>query len=235
MKPSGCGENKASRQCWECLKRRLVCDHTLPGCKKCQKAGKECPGYDEQKPLQWIQPGKVTSRRRKKDSPPKIYTVPVREQTKSDIQEPERPEIPPTAPPPLSDQIFDRIQDQSFYSAWTSSKEDEWGYLAEDYEEKIAREIAIKAASMGGILDQVYNVGGRSRVEYIVANGLHDEAASMLPLERNAMKRLERILHLLKLYDVPNYTYLENETSDVVQAVRYCKFNCSDQPDSSNN
>ncbi|PSN72315.1 hypothetical protein BS50DRAFT_569829 [Corynespora cassiicola Philippines] len=59
---------KAKRQCWECLKRRLVCDHTLPHCKKCQKAGKECPGYDEQKPLQWVTPGKVTSRRRHKPS-----------------------------------------------------------------------------------------------------------------------------------------------------------------------
>ena len=75
MKRAECGEKKATRQCWECLKRRLVCDHTLPHCKKCIKNGKECPGYDEQKPLQWIEPGKVTSRRRKKDSPPKVYTI----------------------------------------------------------------------------------------------------------------------------------------------------------------
>lgn len=54
------------RQCWECLRRRLVCDFTLPSCKKCQKAGKTCPGYDPQKPLQWLAPGKVTSRRRNK-------------------------------------------------------------------------------------------------------------------------------------------------------------------------
>ncbi|KAF1915756.1 hypothetical protein BDU57DRAFT_586971 [Ampelomyces quisqualis] len=221
MKPSECGEKKASRQCWECLKRRLVCDHTLPGCKKCQKAGKECPGYDEQKPLQWIQPGKVTSRRRKKDNPPKVYTVPVRKHTEIDTQGSKEPETLSTVPPPLSDPIFDRVQDQSFYSAWKSSKEDEWGHLAEDYEEKVSREIAIKAASLCGILDQVYNVGGRSRIAYIVANGLHDEAALMLPLECHAMKRLERILHLLDLYDVPDYTCLNNETSDVVQAVQY--------------
>jgi hypothetical protein len=53
------------RQCWECLRRRLVCDFALPSCKKCQKAGRDCPGYNPQKPLQWIAPGKVTSRRRK--------------------------------------------------------------------------------------------------------------------------------------------------------------------------
>lgn len=75
MKRAESGEKKATRQCWECLKRRLVCDHTLPHCKKCIKTGKECPGYDEQKPLQWVEPGKVTSRRRKKDSPPKVYTI----------------------------------------------------------------------------------------------------------------------------------------------------------------
>lgn len=60
------GVPKASRQCWECLKRRLVCDYTLPHCKKCAKNGKTCPGYDEQKPLQWVEPGKVTSRKRRK-------------------------------------------------------------------------------------------------------------------------------------------------------------------------
>jgi hypothetical protein len=37
MKNTESGEDKATRQCWECLKRRLVCDHTLPHCKKCQK------------------------------------------------------------------------------------------------------------------------------------------------------------------------------------------------------
>jgi hypothetical protein len=43
-----------------------VCDFALPSCKKCQKGGKACPGYDPQKPLQWLAPGKVTSRRGKK-------------------------------------------------------------------------------------------------------------------------------------------------------------------------
>jgi hypothetical protein len=42
-----------------------VCDFTLPSCKKCEKAGKDCPGYNPQKPLHWVAPGKVTSRRRK--------------------------------------------------------------------------------------------------------------------------------------------------------------------------
>lgn len=60
------GVDKAKRQCWECLKRRLVCDLTLPHCLKCQKKGKECPGYHERKPLQWVELGSATSRRRRK-------------------------------------------------------------------------------------------------------------------------------------------------------------------------
>lgn len=51
------------RQCWECLRRRLVCDFTQPSCKKCIKFGVNCPGYDEKKPLKWLPPGKVNSKR----------------------------------------------------------------------------------------------------------------------------------------------------------------------------
>lgn len=58
---------KATQQCWGCHKRRLVCDLTLPNCNKCVKAGFECPGYDERKPLQWLEPGKVLAKSRKKD------------------------------------------------------------------------------------------------------------------------------------------------------------------------
>ncbi|KAF2264139.1 hypothetical protein CC78DRAFT_560443 [Lojkania enalia] len=54
------------RQCWECLRRRLVCDFGQPACKKCTSSGKECPGYDEKKPLKWLDPGKVTSKSRKR-------------------------------------------------------------------------------------------------------------------------------------------------------------------------
>jgi len=65
------GTQKATRQCWECLKRRLVCDYTLPHCRKCISKGRECPGYDAKKPLQWVEPGKVSSRKRRKAPSPK--------------------------------------------------------------------------------------------------------------------------------------------------------------------
>ncbi|KAH7112855.1 fungal-specific transcription factor domain-containing protein [Dendryphion nanum] len=58
------------RQCWSCFKRRIVCDFGRPGCKKCQAAGIDCPGYSEKKPLKWLEPGKVTSKTRTKRSAP---------------------------------------------------------------------------------------------------------------------------------------------------------------------
>ncbi|KAF9889352.1 hypothetical protein FE257_007462 [Aspergillus nanangensis] len=59
------------RPCWECRRRRLVCDFSVPECNKCRAAGVDCPGYGDKKPLKWLAPGKVRSRnrRRKCDSP----------------------------------------------------------------------------------------------------------------------------------------------------------------------
>ncbi|QVM06801.1 hypothetical protein D8B26_001506 [Coccidioides posadasii str. Silveira] len=58
------------RQCWECSRRRLVCDSSRPACNKCQTAGITCPGYSQKKPLKWLPPGKVTSRTRRRRGHP---------------------------------------------------------------------------------------------------------------------------------------------------------------------
>ncbi len=58
-----------SKPCWECLRRRIVCDKWQPVCNKCQLAGIVCPGYRDQKPLTWLTPGKVLSRPRKRKNP----------------------------------------------------------------------------------------------------------------------------------------------------------------------
>lgn len=55
----------SSRWCWECRRRRLVCDCTRPVCDKCKATGVVCPGYEDRKPLTWLAPGKVLSRTRK--------------------------------------------------------------------------------------------------------------------------------------------------------------------------
>lgn len=61
-------ENR-KRHCWECLRRRVVCDSTRPACNKCSKAGSQCPGYGDVKParLRWLPPGKIISRQQKKN------------------------------------------------------------------------------------------------------------------------------------------------------------------------
>lgn len=57
------------QQCWECRRRRLVCDGTQPVCTKCRAARIVCPGYADKKPLTWLAPGQVMSRNRRKKSP----------------------------------------------------------------------------------------------------------------------------------------------------------------------
>ena len=56
------GSSNLQRRCWECLRRRLVCDLKRPACGKCNRAGILCPGYGEQKPLTWLRPGTVKSK-----------------------------------------------------------------------------------------------------------------------------------------------------------------------------
>lgn len=50
------------KQCWECRRRRLVCDYARPQCRKCQVGGVACPGYEGKKPLKWLQPQQVNSK-----------------------------------------------------------------------------------------------------------------------------------------------------------------------------
>lgn len=55
----------SSRWCWECRRRRLVCDCARPVCNTCRATGVVCPGYGDVKPLKWLLPGTVLSRVRK--------------------------------------------------------------------------------------------------------------------------------------------------------------------------
>ncbi|OAR03058.1 hypothetical protein LLEC1_05046, partial [Akanthomyces lecanii] len=52
-----------SKQCWECRRRCLVCDFTLPACNRCREDGVDCPGHGASKPesLEWHTPGMFTS------------------------------------------------------------------------------------------------------------------------------------------------------------------------------
>ncbi|KAH8719501.1 fungal-specific transcription factor domain-containing protein [Phaeosphaeriaceae sp. PMI808] len=254
MKKTESGQVKAPRQCWECLKRRLVCDFTHPHCKKCQKAGKDCPGYDEQKPLQWVQTGKVTSRRRKKDHPPKIYTVP--SEDTGEAKCPSRTVETCSAGPKIvapNDSAFNTIlnsyldstldftlnsyvdstldssfDSDSYLTTWKPSDEDHWAPLAEHHLEKVAKKSALNAAYGIEIANRVFLNGSRRKIEEVISKGLYDEASRMLNIKGNPIKGLERILRIMQMNDVPNYSYLSNETNEVVQAVQY--YNVRIQP-----
>lgn len=54
-------EGHKTKQCWECRRRRLVCDFTRPGCRKCQVRGVACPGYEGRK-LKWLEPQQVNAK-----------------------------------------------------------------------------------------------------------------------------------------------------------------------------
>ncbi|KAI0402884.1 fungal-specific transcription factor domain-containing protein [Xylaria palmicola] len=57
-------EDDQRYHCWECSRRRLVCDSTRPVCRRCLMAGIKCPGYNGIEPsrLKWLAPGRVVSR-----------------------------------------------------------------------------------------------------------------------------------------------------------------------------
>ncbi|KAK3353728.1 fungal-specific transcription factor domain-containing protein [Lasiosphaeria hispida] len=68
--PQAESQTATSQQCWECRRRRLVCDATHPVCTKCRVARIVCPGYADKKPLKWLAPGQVTSRSRGRNRKP---------------------------------------------------------------------------------------------------------------------------------------------------------------------
>ncbi|EAT89941.2 hypothetical protein SNOG_03210 [Parastagonospora nodorum SN15] len=111
---------------------------------------------------------------------------------------------------------------QQFFAPWISTVEEKWGYLAEIHEEKVSSEYAFMDASSRGILDTIFAIGGRSQLERIVQNGLHEKAAYMMSAKSQPLKRLERILRIMESFDIPDYKYLVSDTNVVVQAVNYC-------------
>lgn len=54
------------QQCWECLRRGLVCDGYRPICDCCRSSGIVCPGYEDRRPLIWVTPGYVTITRNRR-------------------------------------------------------------------------------------------------------------------------------------------------------------------------
>jgi hypothetical protein len=236
MKRTESGVERANRQCWECLRRRLVCDHALPHCKKCVKAGKECPGYDAQKPLQWVEPGKVTSRRRKKDLTPKVYTIRPKDDEVAVLPF-ERLHADATAVPSTIDFLGTVTQDDTTTLEWLHLEEpglspgaieiykSELASLLthEDNAEYVVR-MAEQASAGASVAEQALLTGNQNKLRALIQRGQESEIALLLNTTRNPLDRLKRLLAVMEKNYIPSYDYLSNETSEVVQAVDYCKF-----------
>ncbi|KAK0671461.1 putative C6 zinc finger domain protein [Cercophora samala] len=118
------------QHCWECRRRRVVCDGQQPVCTKCRTAGIVCPGYADKKPLQWLAPGQVMSRpkRRKGQAwlpPPQRQAScisPKRQTGGGYVSPPESQKggdssgAPPITPAPRPE-MFDIIEAMLYYNA----------------------------------------------------------------------------------------------------------------------
>ncbi|KAF2846081.1 hypothetical protein T440DRAFT_247554 [Plenodomus tracheiphilus IPT5] len=240
MKLSESGDNRATKQCWECLKRRLVCDFTFPHCRKCHKTGKVCPGYDEQKPLQWVQNGKITSRRSKNDGTIKSHLpLPPSKSSASKVLscistsrslEKEHTVLAdPSLPPPLDAEDEYLKFWRMVFKTGRATPQDRAHPLTKDQRKNIMCELGNIQATIVQDIDRMFRAGGRARIENIVSKGLHDEAAKLLRTQRQPVKILEHLLSYMRAEDLPFYDFLSDETSQVVQAVQY--YNCRIHPE----
>ncbi|KAJ4359006.1 hypothetical protein N0V95_002541 [Ascochyta clinopodiicola] len=216
----------------------------------CIKAGKECPGYDEQKPLQWVEPGKVTSRRRKNDSPPKVYTIKAKDREpvmsavpslatvgyedadRTDsfdiIATNEVPvlELPIFDEPQVTQEALDLYKCQLAYSLLDEETAAWWYNLsAEEQAEHIVLN-AINHAGGSRVAARIMQIGSKRSLKAVVERGQYWEAALLVKSDRQPLEKLRRLLRVMEVQDLPSYEYLSNETCEVVQAVNYCKLVC---------
>ncbi|CAN9434307.1 unnamed protein product [Alternaria alternata] len=186
---------------------------------KCQKAGRQCSGYDDAKPLQWIQPGKVTSRRRRKKdgSSPKTYTIePTANSETRTCQDANVPEQKLCKPMHEEDYICEPVDYEAALSSWEKDRVSHPGDRITDL-----HALSFKMTASAREAGRIFQIGGRAKIEEIVESGSHEEAAKLLRSDRNPLQRLKRLLEVLQLQDVPRYGDLMDETSEVVQAVQY--------------
>ena len=200
MEPAN-ATRKATRQCWECLKRRLVCDYTMPHCNKCVKKGRECPGYDAKKPLQWVETGKITSRKRTKPSKKSELSITVLDSR-----------------PLQMDSSSD--SSRSHYTDSSGERSDEDHHVDANEQRMIYHSSLAKIESPEEA-DRVISIESKEQIKKVLKNGSREEAAKMLSLERDPLKGLRRVLRYMHMENLPTYN-LRSEACEVVQAIHYC-------------
>ncbi|KAL5117027.1 hypothetical protein ACEQ8H_005113 [Pleosporales sp. CAS-2024a] len=139
-----------------------------------------------------------------------VYTVPLRERPECDSSTGPGL-VGATADVPARDALVESVKD----------KEEEWGALAEQQMKNVEKELMLMDAASDSIVNTIFKIGGRAKLEKIVRRGLHDEASRIVSSDGQPMERLERILRVITKFDIPDYSYLRNETNEVVQAINY--------------
>ncbi|KAI4612842.1 hypothetical protein J4E80_006897 [Alternaria sp. BMP 0032] len=244
MQNARIGDSVAARQCWECFKRRLVCDRTLPQCKKCTKAGKECPGYNDQKPLQWVEPGHVTIRpKKKKECRPPTSAI---RAVNSEIHAPVIPHQPvagtgvsrdASLPEPLGQggcpwPVFEELQltpeeinlsKSQLASLLVREDKPEWWRNSGIEKQVDPTELPAAEAGAGcGVGERIMCIGNKDQIKEVVERGQHWEAALLLQSNQSPLAKIQRLLQIMEMNRLPPYDFLSDETHDVVQAINYC-------------
>ncbi|KAI4605007.1 hypothetical protein J4E83_010878 [Alternaria metachromatica] len=238
------GDSVAARQCWECFKRRLVCDRTLPLCRKCAKTGKECPGYNDQKPLQWVEPGHVTIRPKKKSKECRPPTSAIRTANSARLA-PAIPNGPVADPGESRDASLPELLGQGGRSGLVSeelqltpeaielSKSQLANLLVEEDKPAWWRDLDIekqvdpielttaKAGAGCGVGERIMCIGNKDQIKEVVERGQHWEAALLLQSNQRPLAKIQRLLQIMEMNRLPSYDFLSDETHDVVQAVNY--------------
>jgi len=244
MQDARTSDSIAARQCWECFKRRLVCDRTLPLCRKCTKTGKECPGYSDQKPLQWVEPGHVTIRPKKKKEC-RLPTSAIRE-GKPEKLAPIISNEPFAAPEVSRDACLPEILGEGGCS-WPVSEElqldpKESELSKSQLANALAQEdkpawwrdseikqqvdpiepLAVEAGAGCGVGERIMCIGNKDQIKEVVERGQHWEAALLLQSNQRPLAKIRRLLQIMEMNRLPSYDFLSDETHDVVQAINYC-------------
>jgi len=239
------GNSIAARQCWECFKRRLVCDRTLPLCRKCTKTGKKCPGYNDQKPLQWVKPGHVTIRPKKKKKESRPATSAIRA---GDSERLARiiSNGPAATPGVTKETGLLELLGQGGCSLLVSEElqltpeeielsksqfanllveEDKPAWWRNPGIENQVDTIELIAAEAGagcGVGERIMCIGNKDQIKEVVERGQHWEAALLLQSNKRPLEKIQRLLQIMEMNRLPSYDFLSDETHDVVQAINYC-------------
>jgi hypothetical protein len=162
----------------------------------------------------------VTSRRRKKDSPPKIYSASSSPGDQSIRKVEPSPDM--TSPTDEDDVAVEPIGFESMYAEWKIETGAFDAYAG--YKQRMnLHESAFKHLATAKEAARIFETYGRAKLEEVVAKGSTTEAEKILRSKRDPLNRVKRLIKVLHYYDLPAYDFLSSETCAVVQAVQYCK------------